>query len=99
MALGHQFVMQSLQSCRVTAIRGGEMKKFCYVCQLHHVSEDMMLFHTRSGVRWRCKKTVRKAQLPQQQRDEFGQLQSQMNRAQNLEREIYIEQWRRVRGI
>ena len=55
---------------------------FCYCCRVHHDKNQMRLFPTRQGHRWRCLRSIAAAQLPVETRDTLGRLQSQENRAQ-----------------
>ena len=53
---------------------------FCYCCRVHHPKEQMRLFHTRQGWRWRCLRSIEAAHRSQAERDAFGHLQSEINR-------------------
>lgn len=55
-------------------------KLFCYCCRAHHPRAEMLPFQTRSGFRWRCRRSVEAAQRSVSERDRFGQQQSEINR-------------------
>jgi hypothetical protein len=55
--------------------------KFCYCCRVHHPIEQMRLFPTRQGDRWRCLNSIAAAGRPNGERDEFGKQQTAINRA------------------
>lgn len=54
--------------------------KFCYCCRLHHPVEQMRLFPTRQGQRWRCVRSIEAAVRSRPERDAFGQQQTSINR-------------------
>ena len=53
---------------------------FCYCCRVHHDKNQMRLFPTRQGYRWRCIRSIEAAARSRQERDAFGQQQSEINR-------------------
>lgn len=53
---------------------------FCYCCRKHHPREEMRRFTTRSGERWRCRRSIEAARSHPGERDAFGRLQSEQNR-------------------
>lgn len=53
---------------------------FCYCCRVHHAKDQMRLFPTRQGLRWRCIASIEGAFRAQAARDEFGRQQSEINR-------------------
>lgn len=53
---------------------------YCYCCRVHHPKEQMRLYPTRHGWRWRCLRSIEAAHRSQAERDAFGQMQSDMNR-------------------
>lgn len=55
---------------------------FCYCCRVHHPREQMRLFQTRHGPRWRCLRSIADARRPCAERDAFGRQQSAINREQ-----------------
>ena len=55
---------------------------FCYCCRVHHPREQMRLFQTRHGPRWRCLRSIADARRPRDERDAFGRQQSTINREQ-----------------
>jgi hypothetical protein len=55
--------------------------KFCYCCRVHHPIEQMQLFPTRQGNRWRCLSSIQAATRPHEERDRFGLQQTAINRA------------------
>lgn len=53
---------------------------FCYSCRVHHPRDQMLGFATRSGTRWRCRRSIVEASGPLAERDAFGRRQSEINR-------------------
>lgn len=53
---------------------------FCYCCRVHHPKDQMRLFHTKLGYRWRCIRSIEAAACSRRERDAFGQQQSANNR-------------------
>lgn len=53
---------------------------FCYCCQKHHPRDQMRRFPTRTGDRWRCQKSIEAATRSIDERDSFGQRQTEINR-------------------
>lgn len=53
--------------------------QFCYCCRVHHPREQMRLYPTRAGYRWRCVHSIEAANSSRQERDAFGQQQSRQN--------------------
>lgn len=54
--------------------------RFCYCCRVHHAEEQMRLFTTRQGMRWRCLRSIAAATQPADQREAFGRQQTAINR-------------------
>lgn len=54
--------------------------QFCYCCRVHHPREQMTLFPTRYGQRWRCLRSIAAASSAQSLRDSFGKEQTRINR-------------------
>ncbi|MDE2439914.1 MAG: hypothetical protein KGP14_02725 [Betaproteobacteria bacterium] len=54
--------------------------KFCYCCRVHHPLDQMRLFPTRQGVRWRCVRSIEAAVRSRLERDAFGHQQTLINR-------------------
>lgn len=55
---------------------------YCYCCRAHHPKTQMRLFRTKAGHRWRCIKSIEAATRSCQERDAFGQQQTEQNRAE-----------------
>ena len=53
---------------------------FCYCCRVHHDKNQMRLFPTSHGYRWRCVRSIEAAASSRRERDEFGRQQSDINR-------------------
>lgn len=53
---------------------------FCYCCRVHHEKNQMRLFPTRQGHRWRCLRSIEAAVSSRRERDAFGRQQSEINR-------------------
>ena len=53
--------------------------KFCYCCRAHHPIEQMRLFPTRQGQRWRCVRSIEAAVRSPRERDAFGAEQTRIN--------------------
>lgn len=54
---------------------------FCYCCRVHHPKDQMRLFPTRQGKRWRCLRSIEAAARSHHERDAFGRHQTDINRA------------------
>lgn len=67
---------------------------FCYCCRVHHAKDQMRLFPTRQGMRWRCIASIEGAYRPQAERDAFGRQQSAMNREATRRQAEYASQIR-----
>ncbi len=57
--------------------------KYCYCCRVHHPIDQMRLFPTRQGERWRCIRSIEAARSPCGERDHFGQHQTAINREES----------------
>lgn len=57
-------------------------KVYCYHCMTYHQPETMRKMMTRSGVRWRCIRSIEATRGSLEERDAFGEQQSELNRAQ-----------------
>jgi len=57
-------------------------KRYCYCCRAYHPAEQVVLYETKAGKRWRCLRSISAAQQPCQIRDEAGRQQSVENRAE-----------------
>jgi len=55
--------------------------QFCYCCRVHHPRDQMRLFPTRQGERWRCLRSIEAAAGSRRARDAFGRQQSDINRS------------------
>lgn len=53
---------------------------FCYCCRVHHPKEQMRLFPTKLGQRWRCIRSIEAAACARGERDAFGRRQTEINR-------------------
>ena len=53
---------------------------FCYCCRVHHPRDQMRLFPTGKGERWRCLRSIAAARSDRDARDAFGRGQSEINR-------------------
>lgn len=53
---------------------------FCYCCRVHHPKDQMRLFPTKLGKRWRCIRSIEAAACERQARDAFGRQQTEINR-------------------
>lgn len=53
---------------------------FCYCCRVHHQKDQMRLFPTRQGYRWRCVRSIEAAFRSRKERDSFGLQQTEINR-------------------
>ena len=56
-------------------------KLYCYCCRNYHPAEQVVLYETKVGKRWRCLRSIQAAQQPSQIRDAAGRQQSLENRA------------------
>lgn len=57
-------------------------KRYCYCCRNHHAADEMVLFDTKAGKRWRCLRSIEAARLAPEIRDFFGRQQSAENKAE-----------------
>ena len=55
-------------------------KVYCYHCMTYHHPEIMRKMVTRSGERWRCIRSIEAARRNPDERDAFGEQQSELNR-------------------
>lgn len=55
-------------------------QRYCYCCRVHHPHEQMRLYLTKAGYRWRCIRSIEAAACDTRERDAFGQRQSEINR-------------------
>ncbi|MCB4360655.1 hypothetical protein [Quatrionicoccus australiensis] len=53
---------------------------FCYCCRVHHPKDQMRLFPTKLGDRWRCIRSIEAAACKPKERDAFGRQQTEINR-------------------
>ena len=53
--------------------------KFCYCCRVHHPLDQMRLFPTRQGYRWRCASSIEAAVKSPDERAAFGRQQTAIN--------------------
>ena len=53
---------------------------YCYCCRVHHPKEQMRLFPTKLGDRWRCIRSIEAAARSPRARDAFGRQQTEINR-------------------
>ena len=53
---------------------------FCYCCRVHHAKDQMRLFPTWHGMRWRCLDSIEAATCSRSERDAFGRQQTELNR-------------------
>jgi hypothetical protein len=72
--------------------------QFCYCCRVHHAKDQMRLFPTRQGYRWRCTRSIEAASRSRSERDSFGQLQSAINREAARRAADQSERLRRALG-
>lgn len=56
-------------------------KIYCYHCMTYHLPENMRQIMTRTGLRWRCIRSIEAARNNPDERDAFGERQSELNRA------------------
>lgn len=52
---------------------------FCYCCRTHHPKDQMRLFPSRPGYRWRCIRSIEAATRSIPERDSFGRRQTAIN--------------------
>lgn len=52
---------------------------YCYCCRTHHPRNQMRLFPTTRGKRWRCLRSIQAARDKPDVRDAFGRQQSEIN--------------------
>lgn len=59
---------------------------FCYHCRAHHPVEEMRLITTRSGKRWRCKRSIDATHGNRETRDAFGRTVTALHQAEAEDR-------------
>ena len=64
--------------------------QFCYCCRVHHPREQMPLFPTRYGQRWRCLRSIAAANSAQGERDHFGREQTRINQETNRQQQLAV---------
>lgn len=70
---------------------------FCYCCRAHHPKDQMRLYSTSHGKRWRCRRSIDAASQSRSDRDAFGHRQTVQNQqAARLSAE-YAQQHERLR--
>lgn len=52
---------------------------FCYCCRVHHPKDQMRLYPTSRGQRWRCRRSITAASQSPSERDAFGHQQTVRN--------------------
>lgn len=57
-------------------------KIFCYHCRVYHPLEQVRKIVTGKGPRWRCIRTLDAARRSREERDAFGRMQTEANRAE-----------------
>lgn len=55
---------------------------YCYHCVKHHPIEEMRLIVTKTGKRWRCLKSIQATKAGIAQRDAFGRVVTEINKAE-----------------
>ena len=55
---------------------------YCYHCVKHHPIEEMRLLVTKTGKRWRCLKSIEATKAGTAQRDAFGRVVTEINKAE-----------------
>lgn len=63
---------------------------FCYCCRSHHPKDQMQLFPTRQGMRWRCTRSIEAANRSRHERDAFGREQTLINRQSSVAAAEYV---------
>lgn len=56
--------------------------QYCYCCRVHHAKDQMRLFPTKQGDRWRCLRSIEAAVASRRERDAFGRRQTAINQDQ-----------------
>ncbi|WP_374242430.1 hypothetical protein [Zoogloea sp.] len=71
-------------------------KIYCYHCMTYHLPENMRQIMTRTGLRWRCIRSIEAARNTAAERDAFGARQTELNRSRSLaEQERFLRESRR----
>jgi hypothetical protein len=55
---------------------------YCYHCGRHHPRAEMRQVHNKSGMRWRCIKSIEATKIGVAQRDAFGKQVTAINSAE-----------------
>jgi len=56
---------------------------FCYHCRTRHPQDEVRKIATKSGLRWRCIKSIVATRTAVHQREEFGRQTTASNRARD----------------
>lgn len=56
--------------------------RYCYHCRTHHPVEEMVLLVTKTGSRWRCRKSIEAVKRSREERDAYGRMVSAQNKAE-----------------
>ena len=72
---------------------------FCYCCRVHHQKDQMRLFPTRQGYRWRCVRSTEAAFPSRRERDNFGRQQTEINRQEAQQAAENTAQLRRALAL
>ncbi|MGE5945564.1 MAG: hypothetical protein ACM35F_02555 [Betaproteobacteria bacterium] len=54
--------------------------RFCYCCRIHHPQDQVRLYRTRQGLRWRCLRSIEAAGRSVDERNRTGHEQTAANR-------------------
>ncbi|MFN4342643.1 MAG: hypothetical protein ACK4FE_11520 [Azonexus sp.] len=71
--------------------------QFCYCCRVHHPIEQMRLFPTRQGYRWRCLRSIDAAVKSVGEREAFGRQQTAINREAARRTAEFVQRLRHLR--
>ena len=67
---------------------------FCYHCRVYHPKDQMRLFPTRRGDRWRCVRSIQAARQGVSERESFGRSQTEANRHRSQRQGLFAHQVR-----
>jgi hypothetical protein len=60
---------------------------FCYHCRVYHPLDEMRQLETRTGKRWRCKRSIDATHANRAKRDAFGRSITAMHQAETEDRQ------------
>lgn len=63
--------------------------RYCYHCRTRHPAGEVRRIVTKTGIRWRCVKSIEAAKASRQQREAFGKEMSRINSAESAAAQLH----------